>query len=145
MLRTTDILTQNLITAVANDDYRNGRRSKDIFHGPMVEKLLEEINSCGVSLSVHDSDKKAFSLTSLVGGDKLKLLQRQPSKLRNCQPADFCTTVQKLWTVSTHCIVMDSRLFKEGDLLSIIYKELSLNTAHTLTQLFFIHAIDSVV
>ena len=127
MLRITDILTRNLIIAAANDDYKNGRRSKDILHGPMVKKLLKEINSCGVSLSIHDYDKKIFSFTSLVGGDKLKLLQRLPSKLKNCQPADFYITAQKLWTVSTHYIVVDSRLFKEGDLLSGTFKYTIIN------------------
>ena len=98
LLRVTDVLTRNLITAAASDDYTNGRRNKDILHGPMVKKLLGAIKSCGVSFSINDSDK-VFSFTSLVGGDKIKLLKKLPSKLEDCQPADFSTEVKDLWKV----------------------------------------------
>ena len=96
MLRITDVLTRNLITAAACDDHKHGRCSQDILSGPMVKKLLDEINSCGVSFSIQDSDKEAFSFTSLVGGDKMKLLKKLPSKLKNCQPTRFSATVVKL-------------------------------------------------
>ena len=99
LLRITDVLTRNLINAAASDDYKHGRSNKDILHGPMVKKLLGAIKSCGVSLSIHDSDKKVFSFTSLVGGDKVKLLKKLPSKLKDCQPADFSTKVKNLWKV----------------------------------------------
>ena len=99
MLRITDVLTRNLINAAANDDYKRGRRNKDILHGQMVKKLLRAIKSCGVSLCIHDSDKKMFTFTSLVGGDKVKVLQKLPSKLKDCQPADFSTKVEELWKV----------------------------------------------
>lgn len=82
LLRVTDVLTRNLITAAANDDYKHGRSNKDILHGPMVKKLLGAIKSCGVSLSINDSDKKVFSFTSLVGGDKVKLLKNCHLNLR---------------------------------------------------------------
>ena len=62
LLRITDVLTRNLITAAACDDYKHGRSNKDILHGPMVKKLLGAIKSCGVSLSIHDSDKKYLVL-----------------------------------------------------------------------------------
>ena len=99
LLRITDVLTRNLINAAASDDYKHGRSNKDILRGPMVKKLLGAIKSCGVSLSIHDSDKKVFSFTSLVGGDKVKLLKKLPSKLKDCQPADFSTKVKDLWKV----------------------------------------------
>ena len=99
LLRVTDVLTRNLITAAASDDYKHGRRDKDILHGPMVKKLVGAIKSCGVSFSIHDSDQKLFSFTSLVGGDKIKLLTKLPSKLQDCQPADFSTKVKDLWKV----------------------------------------------
>ena len=99
LLRITDVLTRNLINAAASDDYKHGRSNKDILRGPMVKKLLGAIKSCGVSLSIHDSDKKVFSFTSLVGGDKVKLLKKLPSKLKDCQPADFSTKVKNLWKV----------------------------------------------
>ena len=62
MLRITDVLTRNLINAAANDDYKRSRRNKDILHGQMVKKLLRAIKSCGVSLCIHDSDKKCLLL-----------------------------------------------------------------------------------
>ena len=99
LLRITDVLTRNLITAAASDDYKHGRRDKDILHGPMVKKLLGAIKCCGVSLSINDSEQKVFSFTSLVGGDKIKLLKKLPSKLKDCQPADFSTKVKDLWKV----------------------------------------------
>jgi len=61
--------------AAARDDCKKMVDSKDILHGPMVKILLEKIKSCGVSFSIKDSDKKAFTFTSLVGVDKLKLLK----------------------------------------------------------------------
>jgi len=50
MLQVTDVLAHNLIVAAACNDYKNGRRSKDILHGPMVKILLK---SCGVSRKKH--------------------------------------------------------------------------------------------
>ena len=101
LLRVTDVLTRNLITAAAHDDYKHGRSNKDILQGPMVKKLLGAIKSCGVSFSIQESDKKVFNFTSLVGGDKVKLLKKLPSKLKDCQPADFSTKVKDLWIVRT--------------------------------------------
>lgn len=105
MLRITDVMTKNLIIAAACYDLKKGRRSKDILHGPMVNRLIQAINSCGVSFSVRDSDKKVFNCTSLVGGDKLKLLKKLPPKLleNKCQPRSIRKKVEKLWTVCTVC------------------------------------------
>ena len=99
LLRITDVLTRNLIIAAACDDYKHGRKDKDILRGRMVKKLLEAIKSCGVSFSIHDSEKKVFTFTSLVGGDKVKLLKKLPCKLKDCQPADYSTKVKDLWKV----------------------------------------------
>ena len=52
LLRVTDVLTRNLITAAASDDYKHGRRDKDILRGPMVKKLVGAIKSFGVSFSI---------------------------------------------------------------------------------------------
>ena len=76
MLRVTDVLTRNLINAAANQDRKDGRRSKDINDGPIIQKLIESIRSCGVPFKIRSADKKVFSFTSLVGGDKLKLLKK---------------------------------------------------------------------
>jgi len=78
MLRVTDVLTRNLINAAANQDRKDGRRSKNINDGPMIQKLVEAIRSCGVPFRITNGDKKVFCFTSLVGGDKLKLLIKSP-------------------------------------------------------------------
>ena len=100
MLRVTDVLTRNLINAAANQDRKDGRRSKDINDGPIIQKLIESIRSCGVPFKIRSADKKVFSFTSLVGGDKLKLLKKMPEKIKQCQPTDIADKVKKLWEVS---------------------------------------------
>ena len=80
LLRVTDILTRNLIYAAGTHDTQNGRRGNDILKGKMIQKLLECIRSCGVTFKIYDSTKKDFSFTSLVGKDKLKLLEKLPPK-----------------------------------------------------------------
>jgi len=103
LLRVTDILTRNLIYGAANQDRKDGRVSKDITNGPMVKQLIESVRSCGVSFKIQNADKKAFTFTSLVGGDKLKLLKKLPDKMIYCQPADIADTVKKLWQVCAAC------------------------------------------
>ena len=76
ILRITDVLIRNLIHAAASHDARNGRSVR----------LLESIRSCGVSFN---SNKAAFNFTSLVGSSKLKLLEKLPPKLKDCQPGEF--------------------------------------------------------
>jgi len=62
MPRVTDVLTHNLINATANQDKKDGRRSKKINDGPMIQKLVESIRSCRVvSSKIHSADKKVFS------------------------------------------------------------------------------------
>jgi len=60
MLRITDVLTHNLINAAANQDRKDGRCSKNINDGLMIQKLVESIRSCGVPLKIYNADKKAF-------------------------------------------------------------------------------------
>ena len=40
-----------------------------------------------------------FEFTSLMGKDKVKLLDNLPQKLDGCQPDEFCDVVQKIWKV----------------------------------------------
>ena len=67
-------MTHNLINAAVNQDRRDGIDAVKIsmMHGPMVQKLLKSIRSCGVPFKISNADK----ITSLVGGDKLELCQR---------------------------------------------------------------------
>ena len=70
-LRITDVLTRNLISAAAYDDCKHGRRSQDILGIIMVKKLLEEINSCGVSFSIQNSARKHLALLLWLAVTKL--------------------------------------------------------------------------
>ena len=99
MLRVTDVLTRNLINAAANHDAKNGRRGNNILNGVMIGKLLECIRSCGVSFRIYNNTAKDFCFTSLVGRDKLKLLEKLPPKFKYCQPAEFYNVVEQLWEV----------------------------------------------
>ena len=76
MLRVTDVLTRNLINAAANQDRKDGRRSENINDGPMIQKLVESIRSCGVPFKIRSADKKVFCFTSLVGSDKLNIIKK---------------------------------------------------------------------
>ena len=99
MLRVTDVLTRNLIYAAGTHDSQNGRHGNDILKGAMITKLLECIRSCGVTFYIYDSATKDFSFRSLVGKDKLKLLEKLPPKLKHCQPGEFYKVVEQLWEV----------------------------------------------
>ena len=68
---------------------------------PMVKRLLEAIQSCGVSFTIRISKKAegGFEFSSLVGNDKKKLLNQLPSKMLDCQPPAFSKVVQQLWEV----------------------------------------------
>ena len=83
LLRITDVLTRNL-EQQRHPAWTDGQKASW-----SNQKLW--------SVIVHD--KKVFSFTSLVGGDKVKLLKKLPSKLKDCQPADFSTKVKDLWKV----------------------------------------------
>ena len=76
MLRVTDVLTRNLINAAANQDRKDGRHSENINDGPMIQKLVESIRSCGVPFKIRSADKKVFCFTSLVGSDKLNIIKK---------------------------------------------------------------------
>ena len=102
LLRVMDVLIRNLIHAAGTYDAKNSRRGNDILDGVMVKKLLECIRGCGVSFTIYDSTKKAFDFTSLVDGDKIKLLTKLPAKLKDCQPVEFADTVEQLWKVKSN-------------------------------------------
>jgi len=40
-----------------------------------------------------------FEFTSLMGKDKMKVLEKLPDKFYKCQLEDFYETVEKLWKV----------------------------------------------
>ena len=106
MLRVTDVLTRNLITAAIKYDKEittTRRANYDILSGCMVKNLLTAVRSCGVTFEIR-ADKTAtmgFDFTSLMGKEKIKLL---PQRLEGCQPKEFCSLVQKIWKVNKYGI-----------------------------------------
>ena len=105
MLRVTDVLTRNLITAAITHDISmtiNRPANYDILTGKMLNTLLNAIRSCGVPFNVWADRKNVFDCTSLMGKEKRKLLENLPEKLENCQPNDFCSIVQQIWKVASY-------------------------------------------
>lgn len=97
LLRITDVLINNLISAAKTHDKKNNRKL-NLLDGPMVKALINSIRSCGVSFQIWDKGGD-FECTSLMGNDKKKLLQFLPSKLTDCQPPTLASDVKKLWEV----------------------------------------------
>ena len=110
MLRVTDVLTRNLITAAIKHDKEittSRRTNYDILSGCMVKNLLTAVKSCGVTFEIR-ADKTAtmgFDFTSLMGKEKMKLLDDLPQRLEGCQPEEFCSIVQKIWKVKKFATV----------------------------------------
>jgi len=99
MLRITDKLTRNLINAAMSADAKHPEPDK--LQRPMILSLLREIRNCGVSFSVRldNSEEGGFDFSSLVGNDKIKLLQRLPGRFFKCQPKAYYKTVKDIWEV----------------------------------------------
>ena len=80
MLQITDILTKNLITAAIHHDMKMTTiktANYDTLSGNMVNNLLTPIRSCKVTFTIRPGKTtKSFESTSLMGKEKVKLLQR---------------------------------------------------------------------
>ena len=105
MLRVTDVLTRNLITAAIKYDKEittTRRANYDILSGYMVKNLLTAVRSCGVTFEIRadNTATMGFDFTSLMGKEKMKLLDNLPQRLEGCQPEEFCSLVQKIWKVN---------------------------------------------
>lgn len=109
LLRVTDVLIEALMSTVTSFDlYQHHRdqvqhadrrcRALDILEGPMLKKLIAAINSCGVAFHVWKDDK-TLKWPSLMGPQKLKLLEHLPAKLTSCHPVEMVPDVQTLWKV----------------------------------------------
>jgi len=102
MLRVTDVLTKNIIQAAIKHDKEltlTRRANYDILSGHMANNLLTAIRNCGVTFKIWSNKTTGFEFTSLMGKDKVKLLDNLPQKLDGCQPDEFCDVVQKIWKV----------------------------------------------
>lgn len=100
LLRITDILIHNLISAAKTFDKKNNRRLT-LLEGNMIKALIAGIESCGVSFNIWEKDG-SFECTSLMGDDKKKVLKLLPSKITTCQPLAFASEVKKLWEVRSY-------------------------------------------
>ena len=109
LLRITDVLLANLIEdAMEWDDKSDFLNKKGETKGIHLHKLVETINSCGVTFTIwekKDGDGKGsgkMDWTSLMGAEKKILLILLPLKLEETsetiQP-DSSETVIKLWKV----------------------------------------------
>jgi len=103
MLRITDVLIGNLVEDVMQwDDKESFLTCKKKVH---LDKLVQVINSCGVSFSVwekRNADGKGsgtWDWTSLMGDDRKTLLKALPSKLEPFIQQDIAKTVVELWKV----------------------------------------------
>ena len=104
LLGITDVLIQALLdTAVAHDHHMaRGRRHVNYQDGPMVQSLIQAIQSCNVNFYVWEDKKAGNTLLwpSLMGAEKKKLLKTLPYKFSaECQPANLVNKVMKLWNV----------------------------------------------
>ena len=114
MLRITDVLIEALISTVIAYDRQEHQRQQihsrhrtqarrvafKVLQGAMLQNLITVINTCGVQFHVwQDKGDESLSWTSLMGGDKLKLLKGLPDKLESCHPADMVSDVMSLWKV----------------------------------------------
>ena len=103
MLRISDILIDNIVhDAMQWDDKETWITGKEKLH---LDKLIQAINSCGVSFSVwekRNADGKGsgtYEWTSLMGDDRKTLLKNLPSKLEPLIQQDTAKTVVELWKV----------------------------------------------
>ncbi|KAK3704236.1 hypothetical protein QZH41_020490 [Actinostola sp. cb2023] len=102
MLRITDILIGNLVDDVMQWDDKDYyiTRKRQSEH---LKKLVEIINSCGVSFSVwekRNADGKGsgtWDWTSLMGDDRKILLKLLPEKMETVLQQDTAKTVVHLW------------------------------------------------
>ena len=102
MLRITDVLTRNLILGAVAYDAQHSNDIEEELERPMISKLIDTIQSCGVSFKVYPKKSGEYEFTSLVGNDKKKLLEKLPKKLVDCQPKDYSKDVKALWEVIVH-------------------------------------------
>ena len=99
MLRVMDVLIQGLIdTVLAYDRHQHrlsgSRRSYKALDGLMLNNLVMAIRNCGVYFCMREQDNGKMEWPSLLGNDKLKLLNKLPDRFSDCQPAEMATELQ---------------------------------------------------
>lgn len=105
LLRITDRLLENIVEEVMEKDSVNDfNKPKGHPKGVGLTNLVKAINDCGVPFKVwykknaDGSRTNVVNYTSLVGGQKKKLLDKLPAKFHEFLYPGTCATVCKLWT-----------------------------------------------
>ena len=83
MLQITDVLTRNLINAPIQHDMSvitNRQTNYNILTEQMLNNLVNSIRSCGATFKVWADNMNTFECTSLMGEDKIKLLENFSEK-----------------------------------------------------------------
>ena len=101
-----DILERNLINdALQRDAKDNHDKAPSARKDTHLRKLVEGINSCGVSFSVwekRNADGKGSGVhdwTSMVGNEKKKVLSNLPEKFPQILDPQHCETICQIWKV----------------------------------------------
>lgn len=116
LLRITDILLENVIEdamewdedAMEWDEADDWCRSKGNLKGVHLKKLVETINSCGVTFKIWEKRNAdgqgsgTYDWTSLMGNEKKKLLCNLPEKLNGIIQYDTVDDIKTLWKVHRH-------------------------------------------
>ncbi|KAJ7386845.1 hypothetical protein OS493_006875 [Desmophyllum pertusum] len=71
-----------------------------------MQKTIEAINNCGVSLSVWEKRNEdgtpsgLYDWTSMVGNEKKKVLRSLPEKFPQILDPEHCGTITQIWKVT---------------------------------------------
>ena len=97
LLRITDVLERNLVLEMVEWDAVEG--ASPLSSGKHLNNLLKVISSLGVSFAVWQSKKqgKDFEFTSLMGPDKVVVLEKLPEKFPDLLHPETCGEVKWLW------------------------------------------------
>ncbi|XP_078364307.1 uncharacterized protein LOC144648697 isoform X1 [Oculina patagonica] len=103
LLRVTDRLEKNIQNdAIEKDKKYNLNKAPSARKYTNMQKTIEAINNCGVSLSVWDkrnadgTPSGLYDWTSMVGNEKKKVLRSLPEKFPQILDPEHCNTISKI-------------------------------------------------
>ena len=70
-----------------------------------LDRAVTAIRSCGVGFSVWQNKEGKYEWTSLMGGDKKRLLRNLPDKFEDILKPDKKDAVTKLWKVRIYALI----------------------------------------
>ena len=97
LLRITDVLERNVVLEMVEWDKLEGTTS--LSKGKHLQAFLDIVKELGVSFAVWESRKtgKEVEFTSLMGPDKITLLQKLPEHFPQLLKAETCAEITWLW------------------------------------------------